>query len=199
VAPGASRRRVEGEREQEILLATLDVLAEVGYDRMTFDLVAARTRASKATLYRRWPSKEKLVAEAVASLPVTDVALPDTGSLRGDLLALATTEGFFDAPRARLACGLATALYRDPQLHELVRRTLAEAGVAHLRALLRRAVDRGVLRADLDVTLIAEVLPGIALFRLLLSPANGLTRADVTAVLERIVLPALDLDSEDPS
>jgi AcrR family transcriptional regulator len=194
VTSRAPRRRVEGEREREILRATLDVLAETGYDRLTFDLVAARTQASKATLYRRWPAKQTLVAEAVASLPVTDVTLPDTGSLRGDLLALAATEGFFDAPQAKLACGLATALYRDPELHEVVRRTLAQAGTAHLRTLLIRAVERGVLRADTDVELIAEVLPGIALFRLLLSPANDLTRRDVTAVIDQIVLPALDLD-----
>ena len=61
----AVRPRIKGEREQEILLATLDVLVDVGYDRLTMDAVASRAKASKATLYRRWHSKAELVIEAV--------------------------------------------------------------------------------------------------------------------------------------
>ena len=62
-----TRPRVEGDREQEILDATLDVLAEVGYDRLTMDAVATAARASKATLYRRWNSKVSLIIEALLS------------------------------------------------------------------------------------------------------------------------------------
>ncbi|MGL5927508.1 MAG: helix-turn-helix domain-containing protein, partial [Dermatophilaceae bacterium] len=61
----SSRRRVEGDREREILSAALGVLAEVGYDRMTMDAVALAARASKATLYRRWQSKTALVVDAL--------------------------------------------------------------------------------------------------------------------------------------
>src|SRR3954447_6644599 len=73
-------------RDAVILAATLEVLADVGYDRLTMDAVAARAKASKATLYRRWTNKVTLVIEALqhAKSP-TDV--PDTGSLREDLLA----------------------------------------------------------------------------------------------------------------
>ena len=69
----ATRPRVEGDREQEILDATLDVLADVGYDRLTMDAVAQRARASKATLYRRWNGKARLVVDALLSqkAPVT--------------------------------------------------------------------------------------------------------------------------------
>ena len=56
-AEAALRPRVEGDREQEILDAALEVLGEVGYDRLTMDAVAQRAKASKATLYRRWNSK----------------------------------------------------------------------------------------------------------------------------------------------
>ena len=62
----ASRPRVEGEREGEILEAALDALRESGYDRLTFDAVASAARASKATLYRRWPAKVDLVIDAVS-------------------------------------------------------------------------------------------------------------------------------------
>ena len=62
----AVRPRIEGHREQEILDATLEVLADVGYDRLTMDAVATAAKASKATLYRRWSSKAALVIDAVA-------------------------------------------------------------------------------------------------------------------------------------
>jgi RNA polymerase sigma factor (sigma-70 family) len=78
-APEAgSRPRVEGDREQEILDATLDVLADVGYDRLTMDAVAAQARASKATLYRRWSTKAALVIDALLSMKEPH-ELPDTG------------------------------------------------------------------------------------------------------------------------
>src|SRR6185369_837996 len=101
-----SRPRMEGAREREVLLGTLDLLAELGYDRLTLDAVAARTRASKATLYRRWASKAALVTEAVALLGPADLELPDTGSLRADLLAMVGVEGYFDAEGAKLVGGL---------------------------------------------------------------------------------------------
>src|SRR3569623_1266093 len=82
------RPRVEGEREEEILDATVELLMEVGYDRLTMDSVARRARASKATLYRRWETKASLVVEAlVRAKDAPHPADHDTGSLRGDLLA----------------------------------------------------------------------------------------------------------------
>ena len=85
------RPRVEGDRELEIFEATLEVLADVGYDRLTMDAVAARAKASKATLYRRWTNKVSLVIEALQhSKGPTEV--PDTGSLREDLRGLMCAE-----------------------------------------------------------------------------------------------------------
>jgi AcrR family transcriptional regulator len=75
-------------REDAILLATLDLLVESGYDQLTMDAVAGRARCSKATIYRRWPGKAELVVTAVrrhAGDPAP--AVPDTGTLRGGLLA----------------------------------------------------------------------------------------------------------------
>src|SRR3546814_9475216 len=71
-----ARPRIEGEREQEILDATLDILAEVGYDRLTMDAVAARSKASQATLYRRWNGKPALVIDALIS-EKEPLTLPD--------------------------------------------------------------------------------------------------------------------------
>ena len=85
-AAAAARPRVEGDREQEILDAALEVLADVGYDRLTMDAVAQRAKASKATLYRRWTSKATLVVEALARTKGGVLDAPDTGDLRSDLL-----------------------------------------------------------------------------------------------------------------
>src|SRR5205085_8345736 len=75
-------------RETELLEATLQLLQEHGYDRLTLDAVAATARASKATVYRRWPSKAELVLAAFIE-GIRQVAVaPDTGTLRGDLLRL---------------------------------------------------------------------------------------------------------------
>src|SRR3954465_11505598 len=80
------RPRVEGDRERQILDAAMEVLAEVGYDRLTMDAVAQRAKASKATLYRRWNSKAPLLVESLARMKTTPEVLPDTGDLRTDML-----------------------------------------------------------------------------------------------------------------
>ena len=86
------RPRIEGDRELEILEATLEVLADVGYDRLTMDAVATRAKASKATLYRRWTNKVSLVIDALQhSKGPTEI--PDTGSLREDLRGLMCCRG----------------------------------------------------------------------------------------------------------
>ena len=89
-APKLGRKR-DHTRDPEILDAALEVLAETGYDGMTIDMVAARAKAGKATLYRRWSSKGELVIDAVACMKKGDLdysQLPDTGTLRGDLIAM---------------------------------------------------------------------------------------------------------------
>jgi len=80
------RPRVEGEREDEIFEACVDLLIQVGYDRLTMDAVAKRARASKATLYRRWETKASLVVDALVRAKGTPhVEDHDTGDLRSDL------------------------------------------------------------------------------------------------------------------
>src|SRR3954452_2336471 len=84
----AVRPRLEGARAREVLETALQLLGEVGYDKLTLDEVAARARASKATLYRRWSSKADLVAEAMGAMHGEELR-PDTGNLHDDLHALA--------------------------------------------------------------------------------------------------------------
>src|SRR5918995_303472 len=145
-----TRPRVEGERETEILAATLEVLAEVGYDLLTMDAVATRAKASKATLYRRWRGKPELVVAAVMCHHSNAASVPDTGSLRGDLLAAYCGTGGLNDPLAQsvLSAGV-TAMGRDPEFAEVL---------LHRAFLLGEAVPPELVGRVLD-----EVIPPAAL------------------------------------
>src|SRR3954464_15284431 len=120
-ALGKNRPRVEGDREAEILEATLTILAEVGYDRLTMDAVATRAKASKATLYRRWAGKANLAIEALTHTKAPH-EFPDTGSLRGDLRAAFCGMGGLNDPEAiAVFSSVITALGRDPEFAEQFR------------------------------------------------------------------------------
>ena len=124
VDAGRLGRKRDHSRDPEILTAALDVLAEVGYDRMTVDMVAARAKAGKATLYRRWPSKVELVVDAVGCMKqgeFTPDHLPDTGTLRGDLVAMIRPHSLADGERKlKIMAGVVSMLSRDPQLADAV-------------------------------------------------------------------------------
>src|SRR3954449_1051343 len=110
------RPRVEGDRELQILDAALEVLAEVGYDRLTMDAVAQRAKASKATLYRRWNSKATLVVDALASQKASP-PVPDTGTLRTDLLtAFCGMGGLTDHDTTQTFGAVMTAVSTDPEV-----------------------------------------------------------------------------------
>ncbi len=185
-----ARPRVEGDREQEILDATLTVLAESGYDRLTMDAVATEAKASKATLYRRWSSKSQLVVDAVCSHkehPPT----PDTGSLRGDLLAAHCGMGGLGDPRATaVQAAVVTAIARDAEFAATYRREFLGPKVAASRVIFERAVARGEVRDDLDVDLLAPALPGIVLHRVFLL-GDEATPDLVARVIDQIILPAV--------
>jgi len=136
LAPKLGRKR-DHTRDPEILEAALDVLAETGYDRMTVDMVAARAKAGKATVYRRWASKAELVVDAVACMKRVDVdseTLPDTGTLRGDLIAMMKPHTIVDAEKKlRVMAGLVSMLAENPEL------TSAQSPLAGVLAALTRA------------------------------------------------------------
>jgi len=184
------RPRVEGDREQEILDATLTVLAEAGYDRLTMDAVAAEAKASKATLYRRWSSKPVLVVDAVCSHkehPPT----PDTGSLRGDLMAAHCGMGGLGDPRATaVQAAVVTAMARDEEFAATYRREFLGPKQAASRTIFERARARGEVRDDVDLELIAPALPGIVLHRVFLL-GDKATPDLVARVIDQIILPAV--------
>jgi AcrR family transcriptional regulator len=188
----ATRPRVEGDREVEILDAALEVLAEVGYDRLTMDAVALKAKASKATLYRRWNGKVSLVIDALHhhhqhELPVEPV---DTGTLRGDLIeSYCGTGGLTDKPEVAAFGAILTAVMRDPEFAAAFRRDVVEPKLAASRAMFERAQERGEIGPGVDIELLAPALAGIVMHRLILV-GEVPTKDIVTRVIDQIILPA---------
>ncbi|WP_234346660.1 TetR/AcrR family transcriptional regulator [Cellulomonas timonensis] len=180
-------------RDAVILEAALDVLAEHGYDAMTIEMVAAAAKAGKATLYRRWPSKAHLVVDAVGTLAnlTPDLAqLPDTGTLRGDLIALSrVADPQLDDRKCRIVAGLCSAFPREPELAAVVRERLLEPLKTLIWVLLDRAKARGEIPPDRDLGLLALTLPAMVLYNTVFLNAP-LTADSGLAIIDQILLPA---------
>jgi len=148
-ATAVRRTRLTPERERELYEAVVDLLREVGYEALTMDAVAARTRSSKATLYRQWKGKPELVATALRHHKPVSPADIDTGSLRSDLHELIRRHGESLIKRDQeLMRGLAHAAFQNEDLFRALRELLIEPELASFRVLVQRAVDRGELAAD---------------------------------------------------
>jgi AcrR family transcriptional regulator len=143
-----SRRRGE-ELEHALLTAAWAELLDVGYPKLTMENVAARAGTSKPVIYRRWPTKAKLVIAALAHNAPLQESEIDTGSLRGDLLELVGRgiEQFRRAPGDTLP-GLIADTFGEPDVFEKLRRRDQDETVELIRPFLTRAVERGELRTD---------------------------------------------------
>ncbi|MEU7056809.1 TetR/AcrR family transcriptional regulator [Streptomyces sp. NPDC046197] len=188
----ARRSRITPEREAELYGAVLDLLREVGYDALTMDAVAARTRSSKATLYRQWGGKPELVVRAMRHTKPGAVGEIDTGSLRGDLHALVSREDdCVMEQNSALMRGLAMAMHTNPDLRQVFREQLIEPEMAEFGRVLQRAVDRGEVRPDCPaLDFVVHMMVGGFATRALIEDQPP-TRAFLTSYIDAVVLPAL--------
>jgi AcrR family transcriptional regulator len=191
--PRLGRKR-DHTRDPDIMEAALDVLAETGYDGMTIDMVAARAKAGKATLYRRWASKGELVIDAVACMKTVDMTtLPDTGTLRGDFIAMIKPPSIEDGERKlHVMAGLMSMLSRDPELADAAYAAIVEPRAEANRFLLRRAIERGEIAPDVDIDALAEVSQAMAFHRVLMQ-RKPVDRAFIISILDGVLMPALGL------
>ncbi|TQM58566.1 TetR family transcriptional regulator [Humibacillus xanthopallidus] len=190
-ATHASRPRVAGDREQELLEAAIDVLREVGYDRLTFDAVAAAARASKATLYRKWPHKRDLVIDALAlfiGCPAEED--PDTGTLRGDLIAQACAVGGLDDEVVMQTwSALLPVIHREPEMARGIHERFVAPKLGAARAVFENAQRRGEVGPDADLDTLAMILPALSIHETLLSGRRpGQDR--IAVFVDTVVLPA---------
>lgn len=189
-APEARTSRLDCEREQAILGAAYELLGEVGYAGLRFEAVAARAKASKATLYRHWRSKAQLAVDAVRVCHPADHTVPDTGTLRGDLVAwftvMARSTAGADGP---LLAGLMMAMHTDPELAAELR-VLRDSKAPLAEMICSRALARGELPPGYNADLIDEIVPG-QLFMHSFARGGPLDEAFVDHLVDDIILPLL--------
>jgi AcrR family transcriptional regulator len=177
-------------REAELLAVTLRLLQEHGYDRLTVDAVASAARASKATVYRRWPSKAELVLAAFIE-GVRQVAVPpDTGTLRGDLLRLGELVCQEAHQLASTIRAVLVEVSRNPALNDVMQHQFIEQRKALIRYVLQQAVDRGEIAEAAITDELWDLLPGYLIFRSITSNRPP-TRRTVQVLVDEVMLPGL--------
>jgi AcrR family transcriptional regulator len=188
--PAVARRgRPRSEQsERAILAAATELLEEQGFAQFTIEEVASRAKVGKATIYRRWPTKGTLAFDAFQAQFLVRQPVPDTGSLRGDLLAalrgwIRTVKG---TPTGRTLRGLIAEVQRDPELADVWGERFVQPVRAHHRVMFDRAIGRGEIDAGADAEVALDLLYGPGYHRLLQSHLP-LSDGFATAVVDVIV------------
>jgi AcrR family transcriptional regulator len=157
------------EAHAAILRAALELAVEGGLRGLSMEAIAARAGVGKATIYRRWKSKEALFVEAIGLIALNP-EVPDTGSVRGDFEAISGAAVGGMAPEAfRVLPRLMADAADDPELLEALHAALVRPRRATIATILRRGIERGELRPDLDVELTSDMIIGPLIARVLLS------------------------------
>ena len=156
-----------------IIKATLELLAEEGFDGMSIEAVANRAGVGKTAIYRRWSSKEALVIDALKALDA-EVLVVDTGNVRADAAAfLLKAVGAYlriaNQQHVELSLKIIGELYARPELFSTLHAQLFEPRNRQLECLIKRAQDQGELRQDLEAKFIMDLVAGPIIIHALLS------------------------------
>lgn len=190
--PPAIRRR-GAELERAILDATLEQLGTHGWTGLTMEGVAAKARTGKAAVYRRWPTKGDLVADALrAGLPETGLP-PDHGDLREDLIEMCSR--MLDAMYSRSGNALRAILDEcdrpeAERFHELVMGGVVEPGKRLIGDIVRRGIERGEVREDATGELVVDVAPAMMMYRHKVT-GSPLGESDIAEMVDQVMLPLL--------
>jgi AcrR family transcriptional regulator len=164
--PGGRSARVRS----AVLRATLEELAAVGYASFSLESVAARAGVNKTTVYRRWGNREQLILDAMLERGSERVPIPDTGSLRQDLLELATAiADSITAPEVEATARAAASIGDPDSLLVDAARRFWETRLKMAREIVERAIARGELSPGTDPAAMIEALIGPIYFRLLMT------------------------------
>jgi AcrR family transcriptional regulator len=184
--PGRPR---SAEADEAILQATLALLAETGYSALTMERVRERSGVGKATLYRRYGSKEELVRAAIVHLN-SDIPLPDdTGTMVGDFAATARTilAGAARTGALTLMPRLLSDVAGDPELHDLFYEHLVEPRRRVVRGIIARAQERGEIRADIDPEVAVDLMVGPFIYRVIIGGGDVAKIGNPVEVLETLL------------
>ncbi|UYQ64879.1 TetR/AcrR family transcriptional regulator [Streptomyces peucetius] len=192
-APSAPLRRRGPVLERAILEAALEQLSTVGWNGFTMEGVAAEAQTGKAAVYRRWPSKEDLVADALeAGLPRLDEAA-DQGGIREDLFHVCRRVR--DAMFSRTGIALRSVLYEcdaaaAERFQGLIVSRVVEPSVQLFRAVVQRGVNRGDVRADALCELVLDVIPSLLMYRSKVCGSEWRDQ-DIAKMIDQVMLPLL--------
>jgi len=192
--PRRTGRPRDPDVERSILSAAQDLLVDEGYSGMTVAAVARAAGSSKAAIYRRWPGKIDLAVAAVRAL-ASSAEVPDTGSLREDLMAAAMHYARADERLARVLASLLTEFGRNPALYEAAREAIGGPPFAAIVTVIERGIERGAVAASTPVELIASIVPSVAFGRVSIQ-RQALDPETVRELVDRVLLPALSAGEE---
>ena len=177
-------------REGELLAVTLQLLQEHGYDRLTVDAVATTARASKATIYRRWPTKAELVLAAFVEGTRQVAVDPDTGTLRGDLLRMGESIRAHVSTHAGTIRAVLVEVSRSADLDAMMQEQFLDQRKALMGHVLAKAVERGEIDASAITEDLWDVLPGYLIYRTVLTGRAPSSRT-VADLVDDVLIPSL--------
>jgi AcrR family transcriptional regulator len=201
--PNASvrRRRRGAALEAAIRTAVLELVVERGAPKVTMEAVAARVGTSKPVLYRRWPDRAALLRDTLVPLAMEAIPHTDTGSYRGDMLAvLDGWRQFFATPAGAVAPAIVGAIPQDPELAEAFRTGVIGWRKDAMGEILARAMARGEVRVDLPLEVARELGQAILWHRFLVT-GDAITDELVLHIVDDILIPyvAPDRPRSDPT
>lgn len=187
-------RKRDDTLDKRIIEAAIDILEDVGFDSMTMDMVAAHVKAGKATVYRRWASKAELVRDALVWMSATSVDLenlPDTGTLRSDLLGVVKPHSLeYSRRKLRVLAGLGSFFSEHKRLAGDVNAQIFGPWTDVNRLLMRRALERGEIANEAGIEMACQVIVSMTYYRTV--TLNEPFDKDVySSLLDDLLLPAL--------
>ena len=190
----AGGRHLDASRDDVLRAAALSLLAEIGYDRLTVEGIATCAGAGKATIYRRWSGKAELVVDALMCEKPVFLA-PDTGSLRGDLDALAQQTKNVDRQLdTRVMIGLVSALPHDAELRDVFNERLVAPHLATFTSIFDHAVARGEIEPVRNLDTIVSIIPALVMQRLLVQ-GTAPDQEFFESIIDGVIMPLVTASS----
>ena len=191
VRPSRGGRPRDPSRDGVIRAAILRLLADVGYGALTMDAVAAEAGVGKATIYRRWRTKEELVVDTVADLTAEQATSPDTGALETDLRQLLRSMvGLINGPAGAATQALLSSLPHQPALAAAFEAGPMSTWRTAFRETWARAEQRGEMPTGFVGTPVTEAI-GAPLIQRWLASGQPVDDAYADAVVDMVALPLL--------
>ncbi|MFI6460036.1 TetR/AcrR family transcriptional regulator [Streptomyces sp. NPDC050528] len=192
-ARAASLRRRGAVLERAILEAALEQLSTVGWNALTMEGVAAGAQTGKAAVYRRWSSKEDLVADALqAGLPRLDEA-PDLGNVREDLLALCmrARDAMFSRPGFALRAVIHECdTVQAERFHGVITEGVVEPTIRLLREAIDRGIERGEVRSGASNGYVIDAIPAMMMYRSKMCGSEWGDR-EIEEMIDQLMIPLL--------